>query len=795
MTDLTRNDIRAAIDAGMITEAQAASLAMRVQARKSERGRIAGYVPFQLFRGLNELFIVAGLIVLFVGIVGFTESIRKLLIDLSIFEFPPTAFQNQLWYGCSALFGMGIAVALARYFTLHRRMIAPSIALSVIFFAYASVMGYFIGAIAFDVETFLVFCFGVAAATLPAAGYHYVFRLPFTLELISLGFLAIVLLAIAYVLTSTGNALPSSRSEFLLPLSEVPYALIPLTFGLVFLALDIRYDLRDPERITRRTVFAFLLHIVAAPSLMHVVAPTLFLQGTITGKLFLLLFVLFMALFAIVIDRRIFIISGMIYLFALIFYLQVDILINIAFILFLCLGLINLCAKWRDYRVKLMSALLDLIGKGDLPPWNSGTADNSSTFPPTRQSEIGIRADDIRDSINAGIISEAQAARITELALFRNDERGRTSSLEKPFEQFRILKKIFITIFLIIKEIFITIFLIILAMIWIILSLFLTPLEEGFLALGLGICALLGMYGTIALAKFFTTRLRMVAPSVALAIIFSVGAIAMGMAIAEGIKYLGLLIHTHWIVMFAATLFLAIYYFLFRVPFTMVLIALGILDTVFAFFLGYPPLVLWDILFFLLVGVALEGGFESLLGQLQRTSEWPFSMLTMVLGLAYLTVALAFDMSDPHRVTRRADVAFWMHVMAALTVVNTVAATLYAQDSTLAHLLLVLFVMLMTVLALIIDRRSVLIVGTGYIIALIIGFTEHSFGGSIFAFLAGHGGTVEYLPALEDAFTFALIAALGLLIAILGAQWQFVRRLLMRLLPDFPGKNRLPPWD
>lgn len=249
--------------------------------------------------------------------------------------------------------------------------------------------------------------------------------------------------------------------------------------------------------------------------------------------------------------------------------------------------------------------------------------------------------------------------------------------------------------------------------------------------------------------------------------------------------------------MFAATLFLAIYYFLCRVPFTMVLIALGILDTGFAFFSRYDaPNVLLVILFFLFLGVLEgEGALEFLLDQLSRTSEWPFSMLTMVLGLAYLTVALAFDMSDPNRVTRRADVAFWMHVLTALTVVNTVAATLYAQDSTLAHLLLVLFVMLITVLALVIDRRSVLIVGTGYIIALILGIPEHSFSGGIFAFLAGQGGTVKDLPDLEDAFTFALIAGLGLLIVILGAQWQFVRRLLMRLLPDFPGKKRLPPWD
>ena len=72
MTELTRDDIRAAVGAGMITDAQAASLVARAQVRRGERGRIAGLdEPFELFRGFNELFIVAGLVVLFFGFAGF----------------------------------------------------------------------------------------------------------------------------------------------------------------------------------------------------------------------------------------------------------------------------------------------------------------------------------------------------------------------------------------------------------------------------------------------------------------------------------------------------------------------------------------------------------------------------------------------------------------------------------------------------------------------------------------------------------------------------------------------------
>ena len=58
MTELTRDDIRAAVGAGMISEAQAASLVARTQARRSGRGHMASLdEPFELFRGFNELFI------------------------------------------------------------------------------------------------------------------------------------------------------------------------------------------------------------------------------------------------------------------------------------------------------------------------------------------------------------------------------------------------------------------------------------------------------------------------------------------------------------------------------------------------------------------------------------------------------------------------------------------------------------------------------------------------------------------------------------------------------------------
>jgi hypothetical protein len=35
---------------------------------------------------------------------------------------------------------------------------------------------------------------------------------------------------------------------------------------------------------------------------------------------------------------------------------------------------------------------------------------------------------------------------------------------------------------------------------------------------------------------------------------------------------------------------------------------------------------------------------------------------------------------------------------------------------------------------------------------------------------------------------------LGLVLIVLGAQWENIRRAIMNTLPGFPGKTRLPPW-
>jgi hypothetical protein len=176
----------------------------------------------------------------------------------------------------------------------------------------------------------------------------------------------------------------------------------------------------------------------------------------------------------------------------------------------------------------------------------------------------------------------------------------------------------------------------------------------------------------------------------------------------------------------------------FRIPFSMALVALGLFATAGAALI--------------LQGAGLTDPRELFL----LSADGPFAWLTVVLGLVGLAAAMAFDMSDPHRVTRRAQTGFWLHVIAAPALVNSVALTLVA------------FLAAIAVFAVAVDRRSFLVAGVGYVVAL-------SFG------------------VLEDNAMLAILL-LGIGLVLLGAQWERLRAGLMRALPAFPGKDRLPPW-
>lgn len=353
-----------------------------------------------------------------------------------------------------------------------------------------------------------------------------------------------------------------------------------------------------------------------------------------------------------------------------------------------------------------------------------------------------ITADDLRAAVAAGFLSEAQAASLTALSHSRRAARENLSPGDEPFELFKGF-----------NEIFIVVGLLILATGWLgAVAVWVgTSLEIGVVDVtGRAVqAALLGAAILWALSEYFVRRRRMVAPAISLAVLWA-GNAATGFAAAFAQPFMVAQNDFGSLALpFALTTgALALYWLRFRVPFAMAMIALGLFATA------------------LVLAAARAGTPETASDIFLLSGSGPFAWITLALGVLVFAAAMAFDMSDPHRVTRRSANGFWLHVVAAPALVNTVALTLLAQATPEANALLLLFLALMAAVAIVIDRRSFLIAGVGYCVAL---------AGTVF------GGA-------GSAFT---VLGLGVVLLLLGAFWERIRARLLRLVP-LP-LHRLPP--
>lgn len=361
MTGLSRDDLRAAVGAGMISEAQAASLVALSDARRGAREHMTGLdEPFELFKGFNEVFIVVGLSILFMGWLGLT--------GLSLFEISGIGYIATIVY--AALAG-GAVILLARYFTLTRRMVAPSIALAIFFGISSAQFGMGLSWMLRG-ELPLTLTLAAGTSTVLLCVYYVFFRVPFTMALIALG-----VFSTCFGIVALGGTLPEDPRDLFLLSAEGPFAILTMVLGLVGLFVALRFDMSDPHRITRRSASGFWLHVIAAPAIVNTVALTQFDAGTIAAQFALLIFVILMALFAITIDRRSFLVSGVGYIVALAF----TVMEGAAFLSILMFGLVLvvLGAQWEVIRRAIMNMLPNFPGKTRLPPWDMLTPEETTS--------------------------------------------------------------------------------------------------------------------------------------------------------------------------------------------------------------------------------------------------------------------------------------------------------------------------------------------------------------------------------------------------------------------------------
>jgi len=351
-----------------------------------------------------------------------------------------------------------------------------------------------------------------------------------------------------------------------------------------------------------------------------------------------------------------------------------------------------------------------------------------------------IEQDDLKAAVSAGIVSEQQAASLMTLSHSRRGARENLAAGDEPFELFKGF-----------NEIFIVIGLCILTVGW-------TSISAVAYADSINnpqqAAIPFGLVGTVILwllSEYFIRRRRMVAPAIALSILFALNAaFSLTAYFAQPFMVAQEDFSSLPLPFALGTFALFIYWFRFRVPFAMAMIAVGLFIVA------------------MLVAASQSGTPSSFEEMFLLSAGGPFAWITLALGIGVFVVAMIFDMSDPHRVTRRSANAFWLHVVAAPALVNTIALSLLASESTSTNLALALVLFVFALIAIIIDRRSFLIAAIGYVVAL----AATVFGG-------------------EGAATTILI--LGIALLLLGAFWERIRARLLKVLPSFVPVHRLPP--
>ena len=205
---ISDHDLRAVVASGLLSESQAARLTALAHSRSGARENLdPGDEPFELFKGFNEIFIVVGLAILTAGWI----AVSGLTVATEFVNYKTQAT------GATAV-GAVFVWMISEYFIRRRRMVAPAIALSILFAVNA-----FVGFNAHFAQPFMLAQEDLSSLPLPlglsilALGvFWYRFKVPFAMALMALGLFLVALGAFwtqirAFLLRSVFSFLPLDR--------------------------------------------------------------------------------------------------------------------------------------------------------------------------------------------------------------------------------------------------------------------------------------------------------------------------------------------------------------------------------------------------------------------------------------------------------------------------------------------------------------------------------------------------------------------------------------------------------
>jgi hypothetical protein len=318
----TDENLSSAVKAGIFTDDAASKFRAFVS---NEQGMVTvDEEHFRLVTGFNDIFVViaCGLLLVSVGWIG-----REIATGLGLLAVAITSW------------------GLSEFFVLKRKMALPAIVL---------LLTFIVGISGFAAELFRAqstngsLSFLAAGCTGLVASYlHWLrFRVPIT---VAAGVAVVIGSIIAFIIVQ----FPKIENWSLLML---------FIGGLSSFAIAMHWDMKDPNRLTRKSDVAFWLHLLAAPFIVH---PIFFVLGVFEGKtsipmaLIVIGLYLVLGVISIAIDRRALMVSALAYvLFSFTTLLKTYGLVSLGFSItgvFIGSALLLLSAFWHASRTRLLN--------------------------------------------------------------------------------------------------------------------------------------------------------------------------------------------------------------------------------------------------------------------------------------------------------------------------------------------------------------------------------------------------------------------------------------------------------
>lgn len=292
---VSQDRISAGVAAGIISSDQA--LALRQLPLDSGPERFltvaTGDEPFALFRGFRDVFLSLGIVILSLGLGS---------IAMDVFGLKLNGIVDWQDVGVSALLAL-FAWAVAEWVTARLRMPLASLVTCLAFITAftAMIVTAMVSAGIFDFSVTVMELSVPMVMTLGGLIFYLRFRLPFALLTVA-GGLALT------IFNLVGDVFGSG--------AVASFQMVSGSVGLLVFFGAVFYELRDPKRQTRYSENAFWLHLIAAPlivfSLTGGLEATDISNAGEAVRIFLIVFAL--GFLALMIDRRAFIVSALLYL-------------------------------------------------------------------------------------------------------------------------------------------------------------------------------------------------------------------------------------------------------------------------------------------------------------------------------------------------------------------------------------------------------------------------------------------------------------------------------------------------